>query len=207
MTTITLSRNIFVPVKECGSVIIRDTQNKNKIVSGGINEKNQKLDWNLCFYTCLMQHLFDKMIPDFWRKLSINYSSNTDHSLILLRFKQYLTSSLPYANIFTGKDDPALRGSACDHRVIQKASTVFRITIYILDSGNKIYCFNPEYTESLSTMCLFFNKFHYRLVENETYKQNIKVLFESPDKVDELYKKHNTYTNKAYTTALLRGKK
>ena len=39
MTTITLSRNIFVPVKECGSVIIRDTQNKIKIVPGGINEK------------------------------------------------------------------------------------------------------------------------------------------------------------------------
>ena len=154
-----------------------------------------------------MQHLLNKMIPDFWRKLSIKYTSNTTPSHILLKFKVYLTSSLPYANIFNGKDDPSRRGSACDHRVIQKASTVFRITIYILDSGNKIYCFKPEYTKSSSTMCVFFNKFHYRLVENELYKENIKVLYEFPEKVNELYKTHNTYTNLAYTTVLIRGTK
>ena len=145
MTTTILSRNIFVPVKECGSVIIRDTNDENKIISGDKRDKQPVLDWNLCFYTCLMQHLLDKMIPDFWRKLSINYSPTIDPSHILLKFKKYLTSSLPYANVFTGKEDPSQYGSPCDHRVIQKASTVFRVTIYILDGGNKIYCFHKFY--------------------------------------------------------------
>jgi len=204
MSITILTRNIFVPVKECGSVIIRDIKDKVKIVSRDKIETNLVLDWNLCFYTCLIQHLINKMIPDFWRKLSIKYTPNTTPSHILIKFKEYLTSSLPYANIFTGKDDPSLTGSACDHRVIQKASTVFRITIYILDSGNKIYCFNPQYTESSSTMCLFFNNFHYQLVENETYKEHVKVLYEFPKKVNELYKTHNTYTNQAYTTVVIR---
>ena len=207
MTTTNLSRNIFVPVKECGSVIIRDTKGKFQIVSPDKRDKNPVLDWNLCFYTCLMHHLKDKMVPDFWRKLSIMYSPKIDPSLILMKFKKYLTSSLPYANVFTGKEDPSNVGSACDHRVIQKAATVFKVNIYILHGGNKIYHFHPQYAESTSTMCLFFNKFHYRLIEDETYKDNLIFLLKYPDRIDEIYKPYTSYKKRAFTTAVKRGTK
>lgn len=204
MSTTQLSRNIFVPVKECGSVII-NTSDGLKIVPGNKRGNNPSIDWNMCFYTCIMSHLLDKMTSDFWRKLSLNYSSELSPSQILLKFKEYLTASLPYANIFTGNEDPRQLGSPCDHRVIQKAANVFKTTIYILEGGNKIYRFTPEYTESTSTMCLFFYKFHYRLVEDETYKEKIKVLYDTPEMIDELYKPYVKYTKRAYSTVARRG--
>ena len=61
MSTTQLSRNIFVPVKECGSVII-NTSDGLEIVSPVIKgDKNPTIDWNMCFYTCIMSHLLDKM--------------------------------------------------------------------------------------------------------------------------------------------------
>jgi hypothetical protein len=208
MTTITLSRNIFVPVKECGSVIVQ-TDTESKIVSGGKKGVLPTVDYNLCFYTCLMHHLLcgGRMVPDFWRKLSINKETKPSPASVLLAFKNYLTSNLPFANIFSGKEDPSLIGSPCDHRVIQKAANVFRVTIFILEGGNKIYKFIPEYTESASSMCLFFHKFHYRLVEDETYKEKVMILYDTPEKVEELYKPYKKYTNRAYTTVVKRGSK
>jgi len=204
MSTIQLSRNIFVPVKECGSVII-NVADGLKIVPASKRGDNPALEWNLCFYTCLMHHLLDKMTPHFWRKLSLKYSAELSPSQILLKFKEYLTASLPFANIFTGDEDPQRCGAACDHRVIQKAANVFKTTIYILQGGNKIYRFVPEYTESTSMMCLFFHKFHYRIIEDETYKEKMKVLYDNPEMINELYKPHIKYNKRAYSTAIKRG--
>ena len=204
MLTTNLSRNIFVPVKECGSVIIQ-TANGLKIVPANKREGNPTIEWNLCFYACLMRHLFDKMTSHFWRKLSLKYSADLLPSQILLKFKEYLTTSLPYSNIFTGDEDPRRQGAPCDHRVIQKAANVFKTTIYILEGGSKIYRFDPKYTESTSTMCLFYHKFHYRLVEDETYKEKVRVLYDTPDMINELYKPHVKYTKRAYSTVVKKG--
>ena len=147
MTT-NLPRNIFVPVKECGSVIV-NTADGLKIIPGSKRGDSPALEWNLCFYTCLMHHLLDKMTPHFWRKLSLKYSEELIPSQILLKFKEYLTTSLPYANIFTGKDDPSNLGVACDHRVIQKAANVFKTTIH-----SKVHHFQT----SISNILYYINR-------------------------------------------------
>ena len=149
-----------------------------------------------------MEFMFLHM-PHFWMKLSPKFSTERSSSQILLKFKKYLTTSLPFANIFTGDKNPQRRGTACDYRVIQKAVNIFKTTIYILEGGNKIYRFEPEYVENSSTICLFFHKFHYRLVE--TYKEKMKVLYNNPEMIDELYKPRVKYTNRAYLTAVKRG--
>lgn len=204
MTTVNLPRNIFAPVVECGSAIIQKSDGNMYIVTGKEIKQGTIIDCNLCFYTCIMQHLADKMTPDFWRKLSLNKNDISKHHLILINFKKYLTSSLPFANIFIGNEDPSNNSISCDHRVIQKAATVFKMTIYILDNGNKIYCFDPEYTESTSEVFLFFHRSHYRIILEAPYQNNIRILYKTPEKIGDLYKPHSGVKQHTYKTVLLK---
>ena len=195
MTT-DLQRNIFAPTVECGSAIVK-TPTGHKIGHNHEIRQVGGIDTNMCFYTCVLRHISTRFSSHIKKKLSFENDVRYEPYQILIKLKRYLTSSLPFANVFTGRDDPALIGNPCDHRVIQRAASTLRMTVYILSSGNKIYKFSPEYTGSDSELYIFFHKNHYKLIVNESAQEKIKTLYAEPGRIDEFYKpyvkKEKTY--------------
>ncbi len=196
MTTTELSHNIFVPTVECGSAIV-NTPTGRKI---GFNHEIRKaggIDTNMCFYTCVLRHISTRMMAHIKNKLSFQKNIRYEPYEILIKLKKYLTSSLPFANIFTGRENPALVGNPCDHRVIQRAASTLRMTVYIFNSGNKIYKFTPEYTDSDSELFVFFHRNHYKLIVEESSQEKIRTLYDEPERIEEFckpyVKKEKTY--------------
>ena len=105
----------------------------------------------------------------------------------MIKLKRYLTTSLPLQTSLL-EEDPALPGNPCDHRVIQRAASTLRMTVYVFSDGNAIYKFTPEYTDSESEFFVFFHKNHYKLIVNEDAQNKIKILHAEPWRTDEFYK-------------------
>jgi hypothetical protein len=149
-----LAKKLYVKTRECGSTFIETKTGKIT-------------DSNTCFYNCLQTHIRDKNI------------STPDHISNIKDLKIAVTTDLPFANILVGNDDPARKCVPADHRVIEKASDIFSIDIYILTSGTHIYKFGHN-NNSSNTMCLFLNRNHYQLVDEEIYVIRLLEVFMNP---------------------------
>jgi len=151
-----LPRKLFVVTKECGHIFLKISSGKPPFIC----------DENTCFYNCL--DLFIK---------KNNILTPNDFNIIKL--KGLLTTNLPFANIFTNKDDPSKYGICADHRVVQKAAIQFGINIFVLVSGSYIYKFSPYYKSEL-TMYMFLHKNHYKLVTDELSQSHMHDVFINP---------------------------